>query len=88
MQFRHFLIELLRKEVDIVFVNRDQREDEEIFSGLMLSTFRPSMPSKPAKSTNGKTQLSSGLLEQSGSGKKTSEQSFVKPPPDAVDEIS
>ena len=57
----------------------------------MLSTFRPSKPSKPAKSislSNGKTQLSSGLLEQSGTGKAPSEQSFVKPPPDAVDENS
>ena len=55
----------------------------------MLSTFRPSKPSKPAKSIslfNGKTQLSSGLLVQSGSGEAPSEQSFVKPPPGAVDE--
>ena len=57
----------------------------------MLSTFRPSKSSKPAKSnslSSGKTQWSSRLLELSGSGKAPSEQSFVKPSPDAVDEIS
>ena len=57
----------------------------------MLSTFMPSKPSKLAKSNSlckGKTQLSSGLLELSGSGKAPSQQSFVKPSPDAVDENS
>ena len=57
----------------------------------MLSTFRPSKPPKTAKSislSNGKTQLSSGLLELSGTGKGPSERSFVKPFPDAVDENS
>ena len=47
----------------------------------MFSTFRPSKPSKQEKSNslcNGKTQLSSGLLEQSGTGKAPSERSFVK----------
>ena len=55
----------------------------------MLSTFRPSRTSKPAKSnslSNGKTQLSSGLLELSGPDKAPSEESFVRPSPDAVDE--
>ena len=55
----------------------------------MLSTFRPSKTSKLAKTSslsNGKTHLSSGLLEPSGSGKAPSEQSFFKPSPDAVDE--
>ena len=45
-------------------------EDEAVFWGLMWSTFRPSNHSKLAKSKslcNGKTQLSSGLLELSGS---------------------
>ena len=54
----------------------------------MLSTFRPSKTSRPAKSislSNSKTQLGSGLFEQSGSGKAPSEQSFVKPSPDAVE---
>ena len=57
----------------------------------MLSTFRPSKPSKPYMSnslSSGKTQWSSGLFELPGFGKAPSEQSFVKPPPDAVDENS
>ena len=55
----------------------------------MLSTFRPSKSSKPAQSnsfSSGKTQWSSGLFELSGFGKGLSEQSFLKPSPDAVDE--
>ena len=55
----------------------------------MLSTFRPSKTFKQEKShslSNGKTQLSSGLLELTG--ETPSEQSFVKPSPDAGDENS
>ena len=50
----------------------------------MLTTFRPSKPAKSITLSNGKTQLNSGLLELSGSGKAPSEQSFVKSPPDAA----
>ena len=55
------------------------------FRGLILSTFRLSKTSKQAKSnsfSNGKKQLSSGLLEKSGPGKAPSEQTFFKPSPE------
>ena len=59
VQFRHFLIEVLRKEVDLGLLVQKQREhtvnhgrEKTIFRGLMLSTFMPSEPSEPPLSAH------------------------------------
>ena len=63
---------------------RGRRNDLLKFAVIDFPAFKPSKPAKSISLSSGKTQLSSGLLELSGSGKAPSEQSFVKPSPDAV----
>ena len=48
VQFRLFLIELHRNEIDVVLVGL--KPDETTYQGLMLPTFFLFKPSEPAKS--------------------------------------